>query len=99
MEAASAAIYCLSAQLEPVWMNASARGLGASVADLPPVDGRALAVRNPRQFRRVAPPDRGLDRAAIRLTDGRSLDRPPRVSARPRPARREDLISAVAADR
>src|SRR4051812_7024145 len=42
MEAASAAIYCLTASLEPVWTNASARSLGSSVAALPPVDGRHL---------------------------------------------------------
>jgi anti-anti-sigma factor len=42
MEAASAAIYCLTATLEPVWTNASARALGTSVTDLPRVDGRDL---------------------------------------------------------
>src|SRR3978361_2231519 len=43
MEAASAAIYCLTATLEAVWANASARVLGTSVADLPEVDSRDLA--------------------------------------------------------
>src|SRR6478736_548327 len=42
MEAASAAIYCFNATLEPVWTNASARSLGPSVTDLPSVDGRDL---------------------------------------------------------
>ena len=42
MEAASAAIYCVTAAFEPVWMNARARSLGSSIAELPPVDGRDL---------------------------------------------------------
>jgi serine phosphatase RsbU (regulator of sigma subunit)/anti-sigma regulatory factor (Ser/Thr protein kinase) len=44
METAPAAMYCLSAASEqPVWANARARALGTSRADLPVVDGRAVA--------------------------------------------------------
>jgi anti-anti-sigma factor len=44
MESAPAAIYCLSAgDRAPVWANARARSLSATVDDLPAVDGRSVA--------------------------------------------------------
>ena len=68
------------------------------------VDVGSVAVRDRRQpvgvaalpaSARAAP-----SRRAVSLTaDGRPLDRPPRVPARPRAARREDVVPAVAAAR
>ena len=43
MEAAPAAIYCLSAAEHPVWANARARALGTARSDLPAVDGVPVA--------------------------------------------------------
>lgn len=43
LEAAPAAIYCLTADAEPVWVNARARGLGAGRAELPRVGGRPVS--------------------------------------------------------
>jgi len=40
MEAATAAIYCVSGSGRTVWANASARRLGTDLTQLPPVDGR-----------------------------------------------------------
>jgi anti-anti-sigma factor len=43
METAPAAIYCLTAEAEPVWANARARSLGVGRDALPVVDGRPVA--------------------------------------------------------